>query len=187
MREPADRRPPRESFRLGEKILIRDRGLSPKRFVRRAHGCRRLNDPSTAARPVVLVVDDDQDTADSLREVVAASLRGADVVATTSPREATRFVAKNRVDVVVVDYVMPYQNGVEFLEAVRAMKPDLPAVLITGLPSTEVLTEAVNRGHVQGLFVKPLALERFLATLERLLRKRAEPVERVTSRFVIGL
>lgn len=146
-----------------------------------------MNAPFSAERPVVLLVDDDPDTADSLRDLVASSLGGADVIAATSPREAARFVAENRVDVVVVDYLMPHQNGVEFLEAVRATKPDLPAVLITGLPSHEVLTEAVNRGHVQGLFVKPLPLEAFLATLAGLLRRRAEEDGRAPSRFVFGL
>ena len=49
-------------------------------------------------------------------------------------------------DCVVSDYDMPDRNGIEFLEAVRADRPDLPFVLFTGKGSETVAGSAISAG-----------------------------------------
>ncbi|QLH75896.1 PAS domain S-box protein [Halosimplex rubrum] len=94
----------------------------------------------------VLHVDDDPD----LSALVASALEREDdrfeVVTATNPDEGLERLAGERVDCVVSDYDMPGTNGIEFLERVRADRPDLPFILYTGKGSEEVASDAVSAG-----------------------------------------
>jgi len=53
---------------------------------------------------------------------------------------------EHRVDCIVSDYDMPGENGIEFLERVREVDPDLPFVLFTGKGSEEIASDAISAG-----------------------------------------
>jgi len=55
-------------------------------------------------------------------------------------------LATGEFDCVVSDYDMPGRNGIEFLEAVRANRPDLPFILFTGKGSETVASSAISAG-----------------------------------------
>ena len=65
----------------------------------------------------VLVVDDDPDTADLFATALSAC--GADVVSTTSAREAVSILARQGLDVVVTDIAMPGADGYWLLGEIR--------------------------------------------------------------------
>ena len=50
------------------------------------------------------------------------------------------------IDCIVSDYDMPGQNGIAFLEQVRAEYPELPFILYTGKGSEEVASDAISAG-----------------------------------------
>jgi PAS domain S-box-containing protein len=93
----------------------------------------------------VLHVDDDA----AFAELVATYLeRGddrIDVVTTTSVADAVATLDAD-VDCVVADYDMPDRTGIEFLEVVQELYPDLPFVLFTGKGSEEIASEAISAG-----------------------------------------
>ena len=66
---------------------------------------------------IVLVVDDDADTADLFATALSAC--GADVVASMSAREAMRILGSRAVDVVVTDISMPGADGYWLLGEIR--------------------------------------------------------------------
>ena len=66
----------------------------------------------------VLVVDDDGELRDVLRESV--ELDGHTALVASNGREALRVLREQGADVVVLDLMMPVMNGWQFLEAVRA-------------------------------------------------------------------
>jgi PAS domain S-box-containing protein len=113
----------------------------------------------------VLVVDDEP----GLAELVALRLEREsdrlDAAAVTSAPEALSLIDADfgpvvdrelpaveeppwtdGVDCVVSDYDMPRMDGLSFLDAVRAVEPDLPFVLYTGKGSEELASEAISRG-----------------------------------------
>ncbi|SMO39008.1 GAF domain-containing protein [Halorubrum cibi] len=94
----------------------------------------------------VLHVDDEPE----LAEVVATFLEREDdridVETASNASEGLERLADGDVDCVVSDYDMPGRNGIEFLEAVREERPDLPFVLYTGKGSEEVASEAIAAG-----------------------------------------
>ncbi|MFB6361241.1 MAG: PAS domain-containing protein [Halobacteriales archaeon] len=93
----------------------------------------------------VLHVDDEP----MFAETAAEFLERADerlTVETVESAEAGLDRLAEDLDCIVSDYDMPGQDGIEFLEAVRAAFPDLPFILFTGKGSEEIASEAVSAG-----------------------------------------
>ena len=107
-------------------------------------------DPDTGdfRRAVVLLVDDDVE----VRAATAEMLRyvGHDVVEAGSGREALDRLDQHgdRIDLMIVDYVMPGMNGVEVARLGRLKKPHLPILFVTGFADTAVLAAEVNSRHI---------------------------------------
>ncbi|MBK8978089.1 MAG: response regulator [Planctomycetes bacterium] len=85
----------------------------------------------------VLLVDDSA----GVREVAARMLRGAgvDVVEAGDPEEALALVeGAARIDLVITDVVMPVMNGFQLVDAMRAQRPELPALFVSGYTREEI-------------------------------------------------
>jgi EAL domain-containing protein (putative c-di-GMP-specific phosphodiesterase class I) len=92
---------------------------------------------------VVVVVDDEP----SIVRAIQRALRGAfEVVPCTGAEEAIERVRCGGVSVVLSDIGMPGMSGLDLLGATRDLDPDLPVILITGSPSLESATKAIERG-----------------------------------------
>jgi PAS domain S-box-containing protein len=94
----------------------------------------------------LLHVDDDP----ALTELTATYLEREDerirVTTATGPDEGLDVLTADDIDCVISDYNMPGTNGIEFLEAVRRVYPDLPFILFTGRGSEEIASEAISAG-----------------------------------------
>ncbi|HXC54481.1 MAG TPA: PAS domain S-box protein [Rhizomicrobium sp.] len=92
-----------------------------------AHGNK---DSGKSRSLVVLAVDDDPlvlfNTVAMLEDL------GHRVLQANSGEEALSLLRNERVDLVITDQAMPRMSGLQLLEAVRDMRPDLPAILATG-------------------------------------------------------
>jgi PAS domain S-box-containing protein len=97
-------------------------------------------------RVFVLHVDNGPDFADMAAEFLTRADDRFEVTTATSASEGLDVLAAQRVDCIVSDYDMPETNGIEFLEAVRENRPELPFVLFTGKGSEEIASEAIKAG-----------------------------------------
>lgn len=99
-------------------------------------------------RAVILVVDDDGDA----RMAAAEMLRyaGHDVVEAVSGREALDRLDRkdDRVDLMIVDFVMPDMNGVETARQARLKRPGLPIMFMSGFANSAVLAAQTDADHV---------------------------------------
>jgi EAL domain-containing protein (putative c-di-GMP-specific phosphodiesterase class I) len=103
-------------------------------------------------RDLVLVVDDEP----AILRALERSLGDAfDVVTCTAGKDAMAHLERGEVSVVLIDLRMPGMSGLELLAATHALDPDLPFVLITGMPSLASATKAIERGVFRYL-PKPL-------------------------------
>ncbi|HXK16165.1 MAG TPA: EAL domain-containing response regulator [Polyangiaceae bacterium] len=134
---------------------------------------------ATPELEVVVVVDDEP----AILRALERSLRGGfQVVAFEAAAQAIERVRRGGVAVVLSDISMPGMSGIELLGAVREHDPDLPVVLITGSPSLESATKAIEHGVFRYL-PKPFDDEQLASLvgqasrLHRLARLKREALE----------
>lgn len=107
--------------------------------------------------PVILVVDDEA----AIRHALRREFRvlGFTVVDCPGSLEALELFTRDpeAFQLVVLDYYMPRMDGLELAEALRAVAPKLPILLITaGHISTNPMVETHLRdGTIQGVVQKP--------------------------------
>jgi two-component system C4-dicarboxylate transport response regulator DctD len=78
--------------------------------------------------------------------------------------------------IVVSDMKMPGMGGMEFLQQVRAIDPDLPVILITGHGDIAMAVKAIRQGAYD-FIEKPFAADQLVETVRRALDKRALTLE----------
>jgi two-component system response regulator AtoC len=96
-------------------------------------------------KPYVAVVDDDSAFANYLRTFL--SLRGYETRSYSRGDEMIASVKQgDPPDVVLLDVMMPGMNGIETLRALKAAKPDLQVVMLSGREHASTIVEAVRLG-----------------------------------------
>jgi DNA-binding NtrC family response regulator len=122
------------------------------------------------AERLVLVVDDEEPQ----RRVLGGFLkkRGYEVEAVGEADEALKVVASRTVDVVLTDLRMPGKTGIELLDAVRGVNPEIPVVVMTAYGTVASAVDAMKRGAADYL-PKPVDLEELELLLARTLERRA--------------
>jgi len=112
--------------------------------------------------PGVLVVDDDPDIRDSLREVLEDE--GYTVSSVANGREALDYLRSGkRPCVILLDLMMPVMDGWQFRREQKqdATIADIPLVVITATGKRPVLIDADE------LVMKPLDLTRLFEAIDR--------------------
>jgi two-component system response regulator MprA len=123
---------------------------------------------STAARPRVLVVDDDKAVRESLRR--SLEFNGYDVSLACDGAEALAGIGGVGPDVVVMDVMMPRLDGLEATRALRAAGNDVPVLVLTARDAVGDRVEGLDAG-ADDYLTKPFALEELLARIRALLRR----------------
>ncbi len=88
--------------------------------------------PPTGVRPTILVAEDN----DFVREVIVSTLKssGYDAIGAKDGRDTLRVFDERGegIDLAVLDLDMPGATGTECLEAIHSIRPDLPALILSG-------------------------------------------------------
>ncbi|MEE2681221.1 MAG: sigma-54 dependent transcriptional regulator [Planctomycetota bacterium] len=114
----------------------------------------------------ILVVDDKEMMRDSVATLLGR--RGHGVVVASGGEQALEKVAARRPDVVVTDLQMPGMNGLELLEAIRAIDDALPVIFMTAYGTIETAVQAMRDGAYDYV-TKPFSGEELELTVERAL------------------
>jgi len=110
----------------------------------------------------VMIVDDDQDLAESLADLLAAN--GYQVEVATNGKEAVERFRTKDYDITFMDVRMPVMNGVDSFFEIRRFKPTAKIVLMTGFKEP-IVSRALENGAL-GLLNKPFAAEAMLKLAE---------------------
>src|SRR6187455_3217447 len=104
-------------------------------------------------KPFVAIVDDDSGFANYLRTFL--SLRGYETRSYSRGDELLASVKQgDPPDIVLLDVMMPGMNGLETLRALKAAKPELQAIMLSGREQAATIVEAVRLGAADYV-VKP--------------------------------
>jgi two-component system CheB/CheR fusion protein len=126
-----------------------------------------LDADRTAARHrmSLLVVEDDVDTAAALGALLSES--GFDVRTAEGVTSAKATFAERPADVLITDVGLPDGSGLDLLEALRPMRSDLRAIVLSGYGMEEDLRRSRALGFDEH-FVKPINPSRLIAALDAL-------------------
>jgi DNA-binding response OmpR family regulator len=121
----------------------------------------------TSRKQRVLVVDDEQLIAHSLRDILSRA--GFDTVCALSGTEAIELAEQICPDIVISDVIMPDLDGVQTAIRIRRSCPDARILLFSGQAATsDVLERARAEGHDFELLPKPIHPNRLLAAIRKL-------------------
>ena len=119
-----------------------------------------------SALPKILVVDDDPVVGKSFDRVLAK--KGYIVTTAHDGPEALRRLAQGEYDVVYTDIRMPGMDGIEVAERVKARRPWVPVVIVTGY-GTETNEARARAAGVADFLHKPLSPEVIEGSAQRAL------------------
>jgi len=118
----------------------------------------------------VLMVDDNPTMLRTLQSMLSKRYK---VMFATSGAQAITAIAKQRPDVILLDYEMPVCDGKKTLEMLRSEEEtrDIPVVFLTGMAEQDHVREVLAL-QPQGYLLKPPSNERLFATIEEALGGR---------------
>lgn len=92
----------------------------------------------------ILLVDDDPFILESAVRVFTGQLYS--VTACSNARDAEAEMRGNDFDVVLTDIKMPGVSGLDLLEKIHYVKPQLPVILMTAYADLDIAVEAIKKG-----------------------------------------
>lgn len=119
----------------------------------------------------VLVVDDDS----TIRELTRYMLRrdGFQVIEAANGSEAVTLFSSHAIDLIMIDYQMPFMDGIEAVAAVRALPNGnrVPVIMMTAVDDPNVMEQAFSAG-VTDFVNKPFHWSMLRHRIRRLLEYR---------------
>ncbi|WP_432472822.1 diguanylate cyclase [Amphritea sp. HPY] len=121
-------------------------------------------------QPRILIVDDIESSRDILKRQLER--RGFSISTATGGRRALELLVDYKIDIVLLDIMMPEFSGVETLKVIRADKrwKDLPIIMVTAKDERDALTECFDNGandYVSKPVHMPILCARMGAQLSR--------------------
>ncbi|MBD3299626.1 MAG: response regulator [candidate division Zixibacteria bacterium] len=104
----------------------------------------------------VLLVDDEEELVAPLIERL--KLRDYEAVGVLDGAEAIEMVKEREFDVVVLDVKMPGLGGLEVMRQIKAVRPDLAIILLTGRGSSKESDIGIEQGAYDYL-IKPIDIK----------------------------
>jgi PAS domain S-box-containing protein len=102
----------------------------------------------------IVAVDDEKMVTSALKTLF--KIEGyADVNLFNTPQEALEFLANNKPDLIISDFIMPEMNGLEFLREAKKLYPEVSMMLLTGYADKENAIKAINEVGLYKYIEKP--------------------------------
>ena len=105
----------------------------------------------------ILIVDDEKNYLLVLSEVLQDE--GYEVLAARDGHEALEIQKSSDLDLILTDMKMPAMDGIELLENIKALDPDLPVIMMTAHGTIDKAVEAMQKG-AYSYILKPFDNER---------------------------
>ena len=116
----------------------------------------------------ILVVDDDVSVLKVVRLMLES--RGYRVSGATDSQQALREVQTELFDLALVDLMLGAEDGIELMEAIHKVNPELPVIILTAFGTIEKAEQAMKKG-AYGFLTKPLGRQELLGQINGCLEK----------------
>ena len=133
---------------------------------------------------LILIADDSRLLRKKLHEEL--NRHGCEVIEAVNGKEAITFVLERELDGVILDIVMPIVGGIEALEFIREVAPDLPVVMLSSMNTPQKLMKCLKMGAID-FIQKPYTREQIARTIDRIrklkVKRQAKATEAAANEF----
>jgi len=110
----------------------------------------------------ILVIDDERSIRNTLKDILEYEKYHVDLA--EDGIKGLDLIAATDYDIILCDIKMPEMDGIEVLQKIQEMKPDIPVVMISGHGNIDTAVESIKDGAYD-FIEKPLDLNRLLITI----------------------
>ncbi len=116
----------------------------------------------------VLVIDDEQSVRRAIEDCLVYENHNVDTAA--DGKEGLDKLSSNTYDLIYCDIKMPQMDGMEVLEKIMEISPEIPVIMISAHGNIETAVEAIKRGAFD-FIEKPFDYARIMVTVRNALEK----------------
>ncbi|MFJ8513904.1 response regulator transcription factor [Lysinibacillus xylanilyticus] len=129
----------------------------------------------------VLIVDDEQD----MRNLIEMMLHNAKIetITAASGTEAYDIIVREKIDLVLLDVMMPHEDGFAVCQSIRAMS-NIPIIFLTARDANEDKVKGLTIGG-DDYIVKPFTNDELVARIQAVLRRSGTNIEDLQQKYVI--
>jgi DNA-binding response OmpR family regulator len=129
----------------------------------------------------ILIIEDDLSILRGLKDNL--EYEGYKVLAETNGKKGLDLASRERIDLVLLDIMLPGMNGYEICRNLKKSKPDLPILMLTARGSEMDKVSGLDIG-ADDYITKPFSLPELMARIRAALRRtRTDPIEYETYSF----
>ncbi len=121
-------------------------------------------------KPLILLVEDEELLRAGVQEML--ELQGYEVVTAQNGSLALASLSAHKIDLIITDLVMPQMDGIDFVDQLRKVNPDVPVIVVSGSTRNIMQRYGIDNIQVPGAnasLPKPFRGAELLAQVERLL------------------
>lgn len=115
----------------------------------------------------ILVLDDVVDAVNIVKKILER--KGHNVFGFTEEEDAIDFCKNNDVDLAILDIKLKRISGVEVLDEIKKIKPNIKAIMLTGYPTLQTAREALSLGASE-YCIKPIEKQELEQKVEAILK-----------------
>jgi DNA-binding NtrC family response regulator len=118
----------------------------------------------------VMLVDDEEQALNSF-EMSLRSVSISNVIRCHDSRDVMPVLARQEIEVILLDLWMPHVSGEELLQAISHDFPDIPVIIITGADDVQTAVTCMQHGAFDYI-VKPVEKSRLVSSVRRAIELR---------------
>jgi YesN/AraC family two-component response regulator len=117
-------------------------------------------------KKTILVVDDTENIHESIKAILEDEYS---IISAVNVKQAKRLLKNNKVDLIILDILMPEIDGLEFLPEIKKQYPDIPVLIITAYGNENTIEKMLNIGY-HNYCSKPFDLDEFRDKVDIILK-----------------
>ncbi len=117
----------------------------------------------------ILIIDDERPIRSTLRDIL--EYEKIEITEAEDGIKGLELIKVNDYDAILCDIKMPRMDGIEVLEQIQDIKPDIPVIMISGHGNIETAVESLKKGAYDYIS-KPPDLNRLLVTVRNALDRK---------------
>lgn len=125
----------------------------------------------------ILIIDDEKSIRNTLKDILVYEKHEVDEA--VDGIEGIKMAEKEKYDVILCDIKMPKMDGMEVLDKLMELCPDVPVVMISGHGTIDTAVDAIKKGAFDYIS-KPPDLNRLLITIRNALDRQSLVTETKT-------